>query len=279
MSRKATFLGSYEWMTVPWDTSSTPKSIYDKIVDLCAQVSCVLEMLDRMHIARPQQTHDPESLLNVCWRLDDELQCWYRELVATYNDLSYVDRTGSTHNAPDFNEPLTAETEIKYEHAQALSVYWITCSFLYTTLRLVWQACDNPVYLLPHRIDPLRYASIISQSLPFFSTPSSGEGAMLYYAMSIGAALHCLSVSDQLGSPDACRMTKIFNYLEDPRGIGSRVGLFLGTLAAANVESNTRWDDVTRDDISRLGKKWWGGGKEEVTLRPRKPVAKADAMS
>jgi hypothetical protein len=231
-------------------------------------------MLDQMHITMPQHTGDPESLLSACWRLDDELQSWYREFVATCNNLSCIDSIGPPHLTLDFDKPLTADTEINYEHAQALSIYWTTCSFLYTTIRLVWQACDNPLYLLPHRIDPLRYVSLISRSLPYFFKPSAGEGCLLFYSISIGAALHCLAVSGQLGSPDARRLQTIFSHLEDPRGIGNRVGLFLRTLAAANVVSNIRLDDLTTDEVTQLGKKWWGGGTNEVTLRPRTPLAK-----
>ncbi|OAG04845.1 uncharacterized protein CC84DRAFT_1165223 [Paraphaeosphaeria sporulosa] len=275
ISRKATFLDSHEWTTVPW---STPKSIYDKVVDLCAQVPRVLEMLDQLHIARPQPAANSESLLKACWRLDNELQDWYREFVATCNDLRHIHPNRYASRAPDFDQPLTAETEINYEHAQALSVYWIACSFVHTILRLLWQACDNPVYLLPHRIDPLRYASLISKSLPYFSAPSAGEGSMLYYAMSIGTALHCFSVSNQLCSPDAYRITNGFYGLEDPTGIGVRVGLFLRTLAAASVKPHGKLDKATRDDIAEFGKRWWGGGREKVTLRPRTPVGKADKM-
>jgi hypothetical protein len=279
VARKATFLESYEWTTVPWSISSTPKSIYDNIVDLCAQVPRILEMLDQMHITRPEHAGDPEFLLSACWKLDNELQSWYRELVATRNNLSCTDSIGPSHHTQDYDQPLTAETEIDHEHAQALSVYWTTCSFLYTTIRLVWQACDNPIYLLPHRIDPLRYVSLISRSMPYFSKPSAGEGRLLYYAISIGAALHCLAVSGQLSSPDAGRLQTIFSHLEDPRGIRNRVGQFLATLAAASVESNIRMETVTREEITGLGKKWWGGGANEVTLRPRTPVVDVAAGS
>lgn len=276
MSRKATFLESDEWITVPWSTSAAPKSLYDKIVDLSAQVPRVLEMLDELRISRPIQTSDPESLLAACWRLDAELQIWHCELVATCSNLPSAPWSGFPYPTPAFDEPLTVETEIDHGNAQALSIYWMTCCFLYTTLRLVWQASDNPLYLLPRRIDPLRYVSLISRSLSYFS--SAGEGSLVYYTMSMGAALHCLSVTGQLCSPEANRLKEIFMADEDPGKIDARVGGFLKTLAAAAVNSEFLKDEGSEKAMS-IGRKWWGGGMDEVTLRPRTPAAKVVAIS
>ena len=88
---------------------------------------------------------------------------------------------------------------------------------------------------------------------------------MIYYSMSIGAALHCLSVSGELGSLDGQRLTRAFNAMEDPRGVGA----FLATLATANVKCKTDMSSAERGKFMELGKRWWGGGREAVTLRPR----------
>lgn len=275
INRKAVFLDSYDWMTIPWNT---PKSINDKAVDICAQIPRILELLDQMQITGTQTTDNLEFLLDICWRLDNELQVWSREFVSTCNNVHHTGATHSATQAPDPNAPLTAETNIIYEHSRALSIYWIACIFVYTVLRLLWQQCDNALYLLPHRIDPLRYASLISRSMPYFSAPNSGECSLLFYSMSMGTALHCFSVSSQLDSPDAYRILNVFQGLQDETGIGIRVGLFLKTLAAASVTPRGNLDRATHEEMENFGKRWWGGGKKALTLRPRTPPPKADAM-
>lgn len=270
MSREATFLDSYEWSTVPWGTNPVSKSPYDKIVDIFAHLPRILEMLDQLHITKPQETCDPEALLVQCWGLDNQLKVWCREF--------YTDQSASSHQIPDFDKPLNADAEIDYEHAQALSIYWVTCCFLYTTLRLVWQASDCPLYLLSQRIDPLHYASLITHSLPYFANPSAGEGSLVYYSISIGAALHCLSVADELNCPDSLRLIQVFELEGHPSWIGGRVGTFLSTLAAAGVGSRINFDTVTHEKIVKLGQKWWGGGTEGITLRPRKTASVSEQV-
>ena len=228
-------------------------------------------MLDRLAITKPEQMCDPESLLEACWKLDASLQNWFRELNAIHAQ-PYVDRTGSSYPVPDFNAPLTADTEINHEYAQALSIYWMTCCFLYTTLRLVWEASDCPLYLLPQRVDPVRYAKLISESVLYFSAPGAGEASLVNYSICMGVALHVFSVTDQNNSLDAERLINVFDPRVASEDIGLRIGYFLRTLASSmggvKVELESQVDE---ESMPELGKRWWGGGAATVTLRPRTP--------
>ena len=250
----------------------TTKSMFDKIVDLIAHIPRILEMLDEIEITKPDQGRDPEPLLKACWKLDAQLQTWFRELTEIHAE-SYVDRTGSSYPAPDFYAPLTADAEINHEYAQALSVYWMTCCFLHTTLCLAWEATDSPLYLLPKRIDPVQYATLISKSLPYFSAPGAGEGCLVFYAVCIGIALHVFAITDQASSPDSARLSNIFDPKVVAEGIGRHIGYYLRTLAASmvgtKIDLNSRRDD---ERMTELAKKWWGGGAL-VTLHSRKATS------
>lgn len=269
--RKATFLNSHEWLSIPWSKDASPKSFYDKIVDLSAQVPQIFEMFDKTQNACPQIRLNLEDFLEACWKLDNDLQDWCRDF-----HLVYPESTDTfDRSKPSFTTPLTTESNINYENAQALSIYWAICVFLYATIRLIWQITDSPLYLLPRRIDPRTYAATISRSIPYFSGPDAGEGSLVSYTLSLGAALHYLSACGESESEDHRRLGSLISSKYGSVDIRSRIGIFLRMLASSSLDSpmssEMRSDDelpesIYREKIIQMAQKWWGGGRDAVAL-------------
>ncbi|PVI06194.1 hypothetical protein DM02DRAFT_650100 [Periconia macrospinosa] len=270
--RKTTFLGSPEWISIPWSMSNAPKSFYDRIIDISAQIPQILETYHRIKIAQPSNW---EALLEVCWGLDNAMQDWCRDFYPICAPL-HTDPTNSfTQSKPNLAFPLTAEARISFEHAQALSIYWTNCVFLYTTICQVWHETDSPSYLLPRRIDPHLYAVIISDSLPYFSGPQAGEGSLVFYTISVGVAIHYLSASGEAGSQNHQRLTDLITPEGDVEHIRARIGLFLKILAKSSVvpsrdtTGSEGKEDLDDFEVVELAQQWWGGGRNAITLPTR----------
>lgn len=263
---------------MPWSNGTSTKSIYDRIVDLLAQVPGILEMLDRAAITEFSQPCDTEPLLDACWRLDGELQRWFLELVEACTHPG-VAHTSPSYSLPNLDVPLGPETVIDHEHAQALVIYWMASLCLHVTLRLVWEAAEYPLYLLPQRIDPIRYATLTSKSLAYFLKPGSGEGALVYFAMFMGIALQCYHIAGLAETPDFERLTDIWNP-ESPVPIGKHIGYWLRTLAASGVGAKIDPSVVHTEYMMDVGKRYWGGGKAvalPLRIPPPKPVRTSES--
>ena len=250
-------------------------------MDLLAQIPGILEILDLTTITMFSQPQDTEPVLDACWRLDDQLQRWFRDLVAVCTHPS-GGTADSSYSLPNLDAPLGPETNIDHEHAQSLVIYWMVSLYLHITLRLVWEAADCPPYLLPQRIDPVRYATLISQSLPYFLKPGSGEGALVYYAMFMGVALQCYHIAGMADTPDFERLTDIWDPVKSSVPIGKQIGYWLRTLAASEVQEKIDPSTVYTEYMTDVGRRYWGGGKAVALpsrIAPTKPVRTSESSS
>lgn len=262
VTRQATFLNSPEWLSVPWENA--PKKLYDQMVDLFAQVPGLFESFDTNSAFPHIENHTWEPFLHECWRFDGALQSWRRNFLASHA----VSNTPTGPRPPasiNLDSPLAPDTIVDPDSARAISLYWTTCICLYTTLRIVWQETNSPLYLLPPRTDPMQYAVLISRSLPYFNSPNAGEVLYLDYSLCIGTALQYLAIRGELDSSDATRMVNIFTS-DNRDSLGDRIGEFLHTIQGDPSRMKIESPGEGAPKVIENARKWWGGGKRKVAF-------------
>jgi hypothetical protein len=74
-----TFLGEDEWLSVPWD--KVGKEPWERMWDIMAQAPGIYARTDEMQRSLPERSLCIAiEVVEYCWRVDEELKKWYREL-------------------------------------------------------------------------------------------------------------------------------------------------------------------------------------------------------
>ena len=78
--RKSSFLGSPEWLTLPW--SETGKDIYQQLYDKGFALAALLEQMDNAELTNENMnTSTLSDFLERLSALDEEMIIWYREML------------------------------------------------------------------------------------------------------------------------------------------------------------------------------------------------------
>ncbi|KAL9091494.1 MAG: hypothetical protein Q9165_004880 [Trypethelium subeluteriae] len=137
--RKASFLGSEEWSTVPW--SHSPKDIKQKLYDIGFNISGTLEGVDRLaEIQSPaEKAVTFSSSLTRFSQIDTDLDHWYQDLCQEFDILCWTISPGDAH-AINPNNPLGMESLAfpDVERAHLMTAFW---ALKLTTSMIINQMC------------------------------------------------------------------------------------------------------------------------------------------
>ncbi|KAI8309587.1 Aspercryptin biosynthesis cluster-specific transcription regulator atnN [Colletotrichum sp. SAR11_59] len=77
LHRKATFLSSFEWCTIPWEMH--PKSIFDRLFDVIVHLPGIFARVDRTipFAATLQRRLKAQELLSSCLQVEQQLEEWH----------------------------------------------------------------------------------------------------------------------------------------------------------------------------------------------------------
>ncbi|CAI6340326.1 unnamed protein product [Periconia digitata] len=277
VNRKATYLGTSEWLRIPWSEKSTPKSYSNRILDLLAQIPQLLESLDGLHNNDPLNRHSWDTLLEACWKLDDAAQKWSVDFYPICAPVFSNSPHTFDPSVPDLAVPLTAVSRINHSNAQALALYWSVCLYSHAIIRIAWKETGNAPSLLPKRIDASKYAHVISESILFFSSSTAGEGTVIFFMKCVITALHYLGASGLVHSEAYQRMKVLIHPPGPPTQIRTRSGMWARSLLitmshAAKGYKITGFKELQSRmeydlGISRMvAMYWWGGGSKALNF-------------
>ncbi|KAI9653873.1 MAG: hypothetical protein M1821_006904 [Bathelium mastoideum] len=123
--RKASFLGSQDWSTVPWQFSS--KDSRQKLYDIGFQLAATIEGVDRLaevQNASEKALTSSRSLSQLA-QIDSNLDNWYRGLCQEYNVLCWM-LPPSNPQTPDLNDPSSMQTLVfpDMDRAHVMTAFW-----------------------------------------------------------------------------------------------------------------------------------------------------------
>ncbi|KAL1963358.1 hypothetical protein VTN77DRAFT_8479 [Rasamsonia byssochlamydoides] len=193
VSRRATFLASKEWITVPWPENGPQKDILHHLLDIAVDIPAYLGAFDSFKAALRRGTlATPEAIASsqaALWKtateLDARLQLWNSIHASTY-PMGYMgeifeDTVQESENGPESKFPLfrcrnlatgelvTPPILVYPDQLLALSM----C--LYWALRLVITAVDDSglvAVLTPH--ERYKHACDICRSMKYYVSTSPG---------------------------------------------------------------------------------------------------------
>ena len=137
--RKSNFLGSPEWLTLPWGERG--KDIYQQLYDKGFALAAVLERIDNA-----QLTKDDMSILQLSEILDrltglhEELNLWYHKISKEFSSPLYWQTQSTAHSwhLKENNQPCTLPP-FKFHNllvANTLVTYWGLQLFLSGTIAI-----------------------------------------------------------------------------------------------------------------------------------------------
>ena len=233
---------------VPWE--HTEKTPMDKLVDVLADISGLLEDLDCLRAMRGQ--NDPPSsgyqtILADCHGIQNSLDQWEREFRGRLGTYDYL----------LVGLPLPEPTQdVHFATIHLACMYWAICVLLLTTVQACERALAQPE---AHHTDAITaLARRISHAIPLlFDHPAGLWGALASF-FSIGVAIQYLTIieSEVIISDEKTILLGIM-YREFA---GSFVGRFLINLQHRAVSSQgSETGSLTALERARL---WFTGFKD-----------------
>lgn len=190
-ARKATFLASPEWTSIPW--KGCEKYPFETITDILLQFPGVLEEYDVIvtQARSPEMIDQASELRQKCWGFHDLLLHWYEKVVAQSLEQPEPDGPGWT--------PQKDLADVLEKQDIALlcpvALYCSACILLYDTMKGLFGLYppDDPLeleLLASRRLDPKHYALCILSIVPYFLPKEGGVVTALAIAFPLGCVGH-----------------------------------------------------------------------------------------
>ena len=177
--RRATYLASEEWKTVPWETEH--RTYYDRLVDAVTRVPGLLEDVDLTNLgsANPLTYSRKLELLQEMAHLQRSIDTWKR------NVKKEAAAHTTTHSAGEDDDNYPFETEIWFNNhlfVNAHCVYWsCSLSLAETAHELIADLNSYDVRMSQGKVDSLRgmfipreHATCIVKSIRYCLQPDMG---------------------------------------------------------------------------------------------------------
>lgn len=163
-TRKATYLGQQEWLTIPW--IAIPKPDFHHLLDIMAEMSSLIEQIETPAVAEG-------NLIEQTLSFEGRLQTWYKALVAASRDPLYSEYP-SFPTGPSFPSPFPAAIEFRnFEMARIHLVYWAALLLIYNSLYSLHGSLDGISTPASLELSILTTCTSIAQSIPYLLSPSA----------------------------------------------------------------------------------------------------------
>jgi hypothetical protein len=158
LRRKRLAISDSEWKSIPWKV--VPKDLKDILVDVLVDIPGLLEGLDQMSrcTEADEKLEQRQMLIRQCWELDEQLIQWLRLVRGLGNPGS--------HSLDGPSESIVIHVAIIH----GMSLYWITCIILYSTLRALSVIPEE----LPQHTHPELYINKLTPALKTLLDPRAG---------------------------------------------------------------------------------------------------------
>ena len=146
--RKTSFLGDWEWLTIPW--GDTGKDVYQRLYDKGFAIGALLEDVDNNNLSNIKtRSSQLSSYLQRFSALHTDFECWYQQLLQQspsplYSTTRSNVQSGSTVELPPNNAPnpetLSPFTFPSLHLAYIITTYWALKLILSSEIALTCRA-------------------------------------------------------------------------------------------------------------------------------------------
>lgn len=149
-NRKSTFLGNFEWLTLPWGKKG--KAIYQQLYDKGFLLGALLEDIDNAGLAKENDnTTIVSGFLGRLSRLDEDLNLWYRNFLQESPSPLYwhVESTSHSSHLVDHDQLYPRFAFHTLLSANTIVNYWGLRIILSNTIALTCQRILSMTTQLP----------------------------------------------------------------------------------------------------------------------------------
>ncbi|KAF2712901.1 hypothetical protein K504DRAFT_497737 [Pleomassaria siparia CBS 279.74] len=228
VNRKGTFLSSPEWMTKPFQGKC--KTAVDNITDILLQLATTLEEFDILVVSEqsPQTKSRVDLFKAGCWKLDEQLQAWYRDSLSAFT-TSYAHDTSSEDIDTAAREKIP-DILARYGLAAlfAMVQYWAARVILSSSMHVFYRMFPSSHVeiageLLSPRMDIKMNSLSIGRSIKHFVKPNLGLAATLSIILPISCItqmvyLQNLAYSHQEHCPMFREIQSVLQDVSDATG-------------------------------------------------------------
>lgn len=231
LQRKTTFLGSDEWLTLPWSTE--PKTFHDRLIDLMTRIPALLEETDiALSIRNPAvAVREQLRMLDACQQLEKAIHGWRAGM-----------KIGAGETATEHKRELGDKYPFKYDFtyanhlfARTQAVYWschLVVSDTMHDLQVSLERLNVSSTALGFTSEIIHeksrtYAVNIAQAVDYFMLPEMGALGADVISFPMGLAYRFFSQSQE---HEICAW--FVNALENMKKRGFHIGRFLGAFTA-----------------------------------------------
>ncbi|EPE25388.1 hypothetical protein GLAREA_01300 [Glarea lozoyensis ATCC 20868] len=237
-TRKSSYLGDEQWMTVPWQRA--PKSDFHHLLDIMAKMPGLVEQTE-LAISRDAVSTSPtdmESLRERYWAIERQHRKWYTDLENSSTTPLSSETTSRTiaSTTPSDLRPLT-ESSLgfpTFEIARMHLFYWAALLLIYHNVTsLPSPSTSLHEFAQAHIQSEIRTtATLIARSIPYLLSPESQTLGPQNVSFPLRTAMHAFS---ELGAEREERWCRdVFEEL-DKRGF-----------PFGKILANVKWDDIPR---------------------------------
>lgn len=238
-TRRSTYLGDEEWLTIPWQR--VPKSDFHHLLDIMARIPSLIERTE-LAISMDAPLHSPtetESLRVRYWAIERQLRTWYINLVDSsttpLRSSETSPRTIASATASDL-QPLTDSSLNfpSFEIACMHLFYWAALLLVYNNLTSI-PSSSTSLHQLPQvhlQSEIHTTATLIARSIPYFLSPETQTMGPQNVSFSLRVAMHAFSELGEDKEERWCR--DVFEEL-DKRGF-----------SFGKILANVKWDNIPR---------------------------------
>ncbi|KAL0931929.1 C6 zinc finger domain protein [Colletotrichum truncatum] len=148
--RKATFLSSFDWCTIPWERH--PKTFFDRLFDVIVPLPGIFAKVDRTIplAATLQRRLKAQELLNNCLQVEQQLEGWHAYARAPTPEHPYTywieESDDQVAQQVPFADPFADSLAFKDGVSSVMFLhYWMTLILLHRCIETLHHAIFQPV--------------------------------------------------------------------------------------------------------------------------------------